>query len=71
VSGSETGRIVLSDTEALAHPLVQAELERQARDLRELLRVPDADLREAVSRFCERAVHEALVFWTLPLDGRG
>ncbi len=47
----------------LAHPLVQAELARQRRDLDELGGVGQGNLRRVLGRFRERAKAEGLIFF--------
>jgi hypothetical protein len=59
----ETGRVAITDSEAVAHPVIQAELGRQARDLDELRAVGKGDLPEAAKRCRERAVREAFVLF--------
>jgi uncharacterized protein YjaG (DUF416 family) len=49
-----------------AHPLIQAELARQRRDLDELLRVADEDVREIAARFRDRAKAESKIFFGVP-----
>ena len=44
-----------SEEAVLAHPLIQAELSRQYRDLDELLATDEPDLQQVVTRFRERA----------------
>ena len=49
-----------------AHPLMQAELARQRRDLDELLRVADEDVRQIAARFRDRAKGESKIFFGTP-----
>jgi uncharacterized protein YjaG (DUF416 family) len=56
-------RLGIEDNErVLEHPVVQAELERQHRDLDELLR-PDVGLIELFARLRSRASAEAMIFF--------
>ena len=52
--------------QALEHPLIQAELARQRRDLDELLRVVDEDVRQIAARFRDRAKAESKGFFGAP-----
>jgi uncharacterized protein YjaG (DUF416 family) len=48
------------------HPLIQAELARQLRDIDELLRVGDEDVRQVAARFRDRAKAESKIFFGVP-----
>jgi uncharacterized protein YjaG (DUF416 family) len=48
------------------HPLIQAELARQCRDMDELLAIDDEDLRQIAARFRVRAKAESKVFFGAP-----
>ena len=50
----------------LADPLIQAELARQRRDLDELLRAADEDVRQVAARFRDRAKAESKIFFGVP-----
>jgi Protein of unknown function (DUF416) len=53
-----------AEQRVLSHPLVQAELARQRRDLDELLAIGDADVREVAARLRDRARRDAAIFFT-------
>ena len=57
---------VSDPSRAFAHPLMQAELARQGRDLAELLRVDDADVRQIAAQFRDRAKAESKIFFGTP-----
>jgi hypothetical protein len=57
---------VSDPSRAFAHPLMQAELARQDRDLAELLRVDDADVRQIAAQFRDRAKAESKIFFGMP-----
>lgn len=50
----------------LANPLIQAELVRQRRDVNELLRAADEDVRRVAARFRARAKTESKIFFGMP-----
>lgn len=54
---------VSDPSRVFAHPLMQAELARQRRDVDELLRVADEDVRQVAARFRDRAKAESKVFF--------
>lgn len=47
----------------LSHPLVQAEFDRQERDLHDLLAVSGREFAELVKRVRDRAIADATVFF--------
>lgn len=49
-----------------SHPLIQAELARQFRDIDELLRVTSEDVRQVAARFRDRAKAESKIFFGVP-----
>jgi Protein of unknown function (DUF416) len=57
---------VSDPSRVFAHPLMQAELARQRRDLDELLRVADEDVRHIATSFCDRAKAESKGFFGAP-----
>jgi hypothetical protein len=59
VTYDEVGRVVKSDEAALADPVVQAELARQARDLEELGRESGEEETDLFGRIRERAIADA------------
>jgi hypothetical protein len=59
VTYDEVGRCIKSDAAALADPVVQAELARQARDLEELGSQRGEDETELLGRLRERAIADA------------
>ncbi|WP_438023102.1 DUF416 family protein [Sorangium sp. So ce233] len=52
-----------AETKVLSHPLVQAELGRQRRDIRELLTAKEQDITATINRLRHRARTEATVFF--------
>ena len=52
-----------AEARVIEHPLVQAELARQCRDLEELLGINDEDVWNVVARFRERAKAEGAMFF--------
>ncbi|MGK3968402.1 DUF416 family protein [Sorangium sp. So ce118] len=52
-----------TETRVLSHPLVQAELDRQWRDIRELLAAKEQDITDTINRLRDRASTEATVFF--------
>jgi len=61
---SGSGVVVTANEEKLLrHPLVQAELARQRRDLDELLDARDVDVRQVAVRLRERAAVESAIFF--------
>ena len=55
--------VTANERRLLEHPLVQAELARQHRDLDELLTAKDRDVREVSARLRDRAKEEAGIFF--------
>lgn len=54
------------EARVLAHPLVQAEVSRQARDLAELMSSNGSDIRELAQRARKRATLESRLFFQVP-----
>jgi hypothetical protein len=52
-----------AEERVLGHPVVQAELARQRRDLDEVLDLSDVDVRRIAARIRDRAVAEGAVFF--------
>jgi uncharacterized protein YjaG (DUF416 family) len=57
---------VSNPSRVFEHPLIQAELARQLRDITELLRIVDEDVRQVASRFRDRAKAESKIFFGVP-----
>jgi uncharacterized protein YjaG (DUF416 family) len=68
VMHDDSGVVVTANEQRLLeHPLVQAELGRQRRDLEELLNVRERDVRDVAARLRDRAKQEAgIVFGSSP-----
>ncbi len=58
-----------AEERVLAHPLIQAELLRQRRDVDELGEVKDPDLTSTAARLRHRAAAEGALFFGSPLSG--
>lgn len=52
-----------AEVRVLSHPLVQAELDRQERDIRELLTAINKDIVNVVKQLRDRAIAEAAIFF--------
>lgn len=59
-------KLVNDPSRVFEHPLMQAELARQRRDLDELLCAADEDMRQAAARFRDRAKAESKIFFGVP-----
>jgi uncharacterized protein YjaG (DUF416 family) len=66
----DSGMVVTANEQRLLeHPLVQAELVRQRRDLDELLGVRDVDVKESAARLRHRAREESTTFFEVASSG--